>query len=96
MKLTIIPSDNAVYKNGECYLGLDLSNVPTNIHALQWYETEGEIELINNLDRTKPQNEIIFELPVWVDDCLSKWNEAKIVHETGIAANQPQTGLQTA
>ena len=100
MKLTIIPSDGAIYKDGVVYSGLDLSNVPSNVHALQWYETEGEIEFRG---KPKPQNEIIFELPVWANDCLNKWNEAKAAEEAAIlaakeaASNQPQTqGTQTA
>ena len=100
MKLTIIPSDGAVYKEGVSYSGLDLSSVPANVHALQWYETEGEVEFSG---KPKPQNEIIFELPVWAEDCLTKWNEAKAVEEAAIlaakeaAANQPKTmGVQTA
>jgi hypothetical protein len=86
MKLTIIPSDGAVYKDGVSYSGLDLSVVPTNIHALQWYETEGEVEFINNSDRTKPQNELIAELPAWANACVTKWNEAKAAEEAAIAA----------
>jgi hypothetical protein len=74
MKLTIIREDGAVYKDGYSYSGLDLSSVPANVHALQWYETEGEIEFIG---RPKPQNEIITELPSWANACVVKWDEAK-------------------
>ena len=38
MRLSIIPSDKAVYVDGASQLGLDLPFIPTNIHALQWYE----------------------------------------------------------
>jgi hypothetical protein len=97
MKLSIIPSDGAVYKDGLCYANLDLSNIPDNIHALQWYETEGEIEFSGT---PKPQNEIITELPSWVNACVAKWDEAKAAHKNAIAqiaANQPQTtGTQAA
>ena len=108
MRLSIIRADGAVYKDGVSYSGLDLSNVPANIHALQWYKTEGEIEFINNPDRTKPQNELISELPAWATACVTKWDEAKVEFETAIEtakaeaeayriANQPQTtGTQTA
>lgn len=100
MRLTIIRADGAVYKDGVSYSGLDLSNVPANIHALQWYETEGEVEFINNPNRTKPQNEIISELPTWATTCVTKWDEAKVAEEIAIAeaaANQPvTTGTQTA
>lgn len=82
MNLTIIPIDGAVYKDGYSYSGLDLSAVPSNVHALQWYETEGEIEFIG---RPKPQNEIITELPSWATEALNKWNEAKATEEAATA-----------
>ena len=46
MRLTIIPSDKAIGINGEFIsnIGEDLSWVPSNIHAVQWYDTWGEIE----------------------------------------------------
>jgi hypothetical protein len=86
MRLSIIRADGAVYKDGVSYSGLDLSNVPANIHALQWYETEGEVEFINNPDRTKPQNELIAELPAWANACVTKWNEAKAAKQAAAEA----------
>jgi len=100
MRLTIIPVDGAVYKDGISFSGLDLAAIPTSIHALQWYETEGEVEFIG---RPKPQNEIISELPAWVNACIDKWNEAKATQDAAeiemkdfVAKNQPTTGLATA
>lgn len=87
MQLTIIRADNAVYIDGISYVDLDLTNVPSNVHALQWYETDGEIEFINNSDRTKPQNELISELPAWANACVDKWNEAKSAEEAEILKN---------
>lgn len=101
MKLTIVPSDNNVGINEQFFADLDLSscNIPANIHALQWYETEGEIEFVNNPDRTKPQNEIITTLPAWADTCVLKWNEAKVAYDAFVSASiesQPITqGTQT-
>jgi len=99
MKLTIIRSDGAVYKDSISYSGLDLSVVPTNVHALQWKNTAGWIEFVDNDDGTKPQNEPITVLPDWVNACLTKWDEAKTAAEAAaaIATNQPTTtGIQTA
>jgi hypothetical protein len=100
MRLTIIPVDGAVYKDGYSYSGLDLSSVPANVHALQWYETEGEIEFSG---KPKLQNETITELPSWANTCVAKWDEAKVAYDAAIAAaqqaaqNQPQTtGTQAA
>jgi hypothetical protein len=73
MKLTIIPTDGAVGEDGKFYLELDLSScgIPSNVHALQWQDTAGEIEY----DTTIP-NEIITELPAWANCCMTKWTEA--------------------
>lgn len=104
MKLTIIPIDKKVGVDG-LFLKFDLSAcvIPANIHALQWYDTEGEVEFINNPDRTKPQNKLISELPVWANACVTKWSESKVAQADAIAkaeacrlANQPSTNIQTA
>jgi hypothetical protein len=88
MRLTIVPVDKTVGVGGFFYSNLDLSScgIPDNVHALQWYETEGEIEFNG---RPKPQNELITELPVWANACVTKWNEAKTAEEQ--AKIQPAT-----
>jgi hypothetical protein len=75
MKLTIIVEDNAVYVNNLSRI-LDLSQcaIPSDIHALQWKETAGWVEFVDNFDGTKPQNEFITELPVWANACVEVWN----------------------
>jgi len=93
MKLTIIPSDGAVYKDGSSYSGLDLSVVPSNIHALQWKNTTGWIEFVDNDDGTKPQNEQITALPDWVNACLTKWDEAKVAEEAARLAAEEAARL---
>jgi hypothetical protein len=81
MKLTIVPADNAVYKDNLCWAGLDLSTcgIPSDVHALQWYDTRGWIEF-KEIDpfTPKPQNQDITELPAWAECCLEKWEEANI------------------
>jgi hypothetical protein len=81
MKITIINKDKTVYKNNKAFNKLNLLTVPNNIHALQWHETQGHIEFNDN----KP-NEIITELPLWANDCLSEWetvntNELNLLEE---------------
>ena len=101
MKLTVIPSDGAVYVDGVFYLELFI-NAPVDVHALQWMTTNGWIEYVNNSDGTKPQNKSITELPDWALAAKTKWDEAKAANEAAIAAatalaqNQPTTqGTQT-
>jgi hypothetical protein len=77
MKLTIIPSDKAVYVNGVSYLNLDLSscNIPSEVRALQWDSTSeassGWIEFLDYSD-----NQPITELPAWAVYAQSTWEQA--------------------
>lgn len=75
MRLTIIPDDKKVGIDGVFFANLDLSTcgIPENIHALQWYETEGEVEFSG---KPKPLNEEITELPVWANGCVAVYNAA--------------------
>ena len=66
MRLTIIVSDGAVYKNGSSYSELDLSFMPSDVRAFQWYETYGEIEYKRQIVDGKsvhPENELVTSLP---------------------------------
>jgi hypothetical protein len=86
MKLTIIPIDGTVNKNGKAYLELDFSScgIPADVHALQWGEYEpnkGHIEFKSPLT----QNQEIAELPVWANACLTKWGEAEAEAEAEAA-----------
>jgi hypothetical protein len=71
MKLTIIPSDGAVYENGVCYLNLTWNGTPLDVHALQWFDVEGWIEFNDG----KP-NETITELPQWANNAMDAWTVA--------------------
>lgn len=88
MKITIIPEDGAVYKDGVSYSNLDLSFVDASIHALQWTGSAGWIEFKENENGEKAQNEKITSLPNWVTDCLSLWDGAKIAEDE---ANRAKT-----
>lgn len=72
MKLTIIPIDGNVKKDGIGYIGLDLSScgIPSNVRAFQWQETLGWLEFWDQ------DNQDITELPSWVNGCLSVWDQA--------------------
>ena len=59
-RLTIIPSDGAVYTDTYVVLGLDLSFIPSNVHALQWNNGAE-----NWIEYTDSPNETITELPAW-------------------------------
>jgi len=73
MKLTIIPNDDSVGKDGKFYNGLTLSScaIPVDVHALQWNETSGWIEYRS----AEVANEEIIQLPEWANCCVAKWDE---------------------
>ena len=79
MRITIIPSDNYVsVDNDNSHYPLDLSSclIPSNIHALQWYDSRGWVEFIDPIDpfSSKQQNEEIIQLPQWANNCIEVYN----------------------
>ena len=100
MKLTIIPSDSTVYVDNYAIHNIDLSFIPSNVHALQWKVDLGWIEFVENNDFTKPQNETISELPAWANSAYNAWLTRKTEIDAAAAAaaarSQPTTtGTQT-
>lgn len=71
MRLTIIPPDGTVCENGVCYTGLSWEGTPENIHALQWFDTYGWIEL-----KSGAPNEDIDALPSWANNAQEAWYNA--------------------
>jgi len=71
MKITVIPEDGKVSIDGEGYEGLDLSSIDSSIHAVQWYDTDGEIEIKDARGRMVENREITsfdefaFVIPLW-------------------------------
>jgi hypothetical protein len=87
MRVTIIPEDGFVSVDGEGYSGLDLSFIPYEVHALQWYDDEGEIEYQDQRGRATHNEEItaLEQFEYW-DQCYAAWQAAKAATET---AEQP-------
>jgi len=71
MKLTIIPSDGAVYENNICYSNLTWQGTPLNVHALQWLDVAGWIEFNDGTP-----NEDITVLPQWANNAMDAWTVA--------------------
>jgi hypothetical protein len=81
MKLTIIKDDGAVYKDSVSYSSLSLPTIPSDVHALQWNESIGHIEFVDNVKA----NEAITELPSWANNALTAWQTAYETEQTEIA-----------
>ena len=88
MRLTIIPSDRAVYVNGSVITGLIFSS-PGTVRALQWKESSGWIEYTDG-----GLNEQINALPQWAVDAVAA--RTKAVADALEAANAPPTAEQLA
>ena len=82
MRLTIIPSEDKISINGEPIVGCDVSWIPEfvgditgvsqKVHAVQWYDDHGEIELVN-----RDSNIPITELGVF-EQAITKYEERKL------------------
>jgi len=86
MKLTIIKNDGAVYKDSVSYADLSLPTIPSDVHALQWNESIGHIEFVDNVKA----NEAITELPSWANDALTAWQTAYEIEQAEIARLQAE------
>lgn len=58
-RISIIPDDGTVAVNGMSLAGLDLSFLPNDIHAVQWYGENGEVEFKTDIYGYKKMNEKI-------------------------------------
>jgi uncharacterized LabA/DUF88 family protein len=70
--MTIIPVDSRVTIDGVSIGDLDLSWIPENIHAVQWYDTYGEVELV-----TSDPNIDITELGIY-EQAIPLWESKKL------------------
>lgn len=73
MRMTIIKNDTYVAIDGVGYIGIDMSNLPEDFHALQWYETLGNLELIDPITRVM-KNETIYSLDPYATQ-ISGWQQ---------------------
>lgn len=88
MKLSIIRDMGLVHVDGEGYDKLDMSDVPADVHALQWNGESGEIEYISN----EIPNTSITSLPDWADLAKAK-KDAKDAEEAAEKAAQEASDL---
>ena len=66
MKITIIPSDNTIGIDGDFLLSIqqDISWIPENIHAVQWYNTWGEVEYTDGSPNERIEEHGIYQQAV--------------------------------
>jgi hypothetical protein len=76
MRLTIIRVDRSVYIDSVAYSPLSMDDVPSNVHALQWFDSYGWIEFNDG-----SSNQPITELPSWAITCVQEWEAADYAHK---------------
>lgn len=98
MKITIIADDGFVSQDGVGYTGLAL-NLDANIHAVQWYDTYGEIEykpVFDGVAVSKAPNKLITDMTAF-DTAMAEWAKADaLVKAAALAAlvtDQPKPAV---
>jgi hypothetical protein len=74
MRLTIVPNTKKVNIDGVSYIDLDLSFIDPSIHAVQWKDTQGEIERWNPDTEQILANEPITDISQF-QKAIDLWNE---------------------
>jgi len=97
MRLIIIPDDGSVSVDGVGFGGLNLSFMDASVHAVQWYETHGEIEVKDPVTGRMIANEVITSIDAF-QPAIAVWQAEKAAQEAAAAAaaaaavnNQPAT-----
>jgi hypothetical protein len=75
MRLTIVVEDRLVIVDGDAHNVSDLSFIPEGVHAIQWYEYEGEVEYVDARGRPT-HNERITDISPY-QQALDAWQQAK-------------------
>jgi hypothetical protein len=83
MRVSIIKEDGTVVKDGVSYTNLDLSALPSEFHALQWYDTKGDVES-KDADGN-PVNTSITDLSSY-QWCIDAWQAAYDAEQAAAAA----------
>jgi len=71
MRLTVIPFDKLIIKDGEGYNVDNLDYLDSNINAIQWYDDKGEVEYLDGTE-----NLSITDITPY-NQCLTDWDAAK-------------------
>ena len=99
MRLTIVPSENKISIDGQPLIECDVSWIPEfvgnitgvsqKVHAVQWYDDHGEIELV-----TTDNNIVITELGVF-EQAITKYEERKLAIQKTIQETSEAIDIDT-
>ncbi len=85
-RVTIIPVDGFCSVEGVGYTGIDMTNVPADVHAIQWYGTHGEVEIKDPVTGKLVRNEFIADLSEYQSVLASYWTTRTAAEESQAAA----------
>lgn len=88
MRLTIIADDKTISIDQQNISPVEMPQLDSAIHAVQWYDTWGEVEFRTALTDgvpTKPANQTITDIAPY-QWAVAAWNEAKAARDAEIAA----------
>lgn len=92
MRMTILADDNSVAIDGEGYGNLNLSFLDPTIHAVQWYDTHGEVEHKDPATGKMTANREIQNIDEF-QQAITVWQAAKDAAEAArLAAETPVGG----
>lgn len=92
MRMTILADDNSVAIDGEGYGNLNLSFLDPTIHAVQWYDTHGEVEHKDPTTGKMTANREIQSIDEF-QQAITVWQVAKDAAEAArLAAETPVGG----
>lgn len=75
MRISVVRPDGVVVVDGEGIKGVNLDQLDADIHAIQWFGDEGEIERVDTRGRIISNEEISSFVPYqWIIDA---WQSAK-------------------
>jgi hypothetical protein len=82
MKITIIPSDKTIIIDNQPLLDIqqDISWIPSDVNAVQWYDTWGEVEYTDTRDNLR-----IEELGIYEQAIIDYNNEIQRIQDELIA-----------
>lgn len=79
-RITVVKVDGVVCVDGRCFFGIDMSSMPDNLHAMQWFGTAGEEER-RDIQTGRPVNLPITSLDAY-SDVLDQWEAKRILEDT--------------
>lgn len=71
-RVTVVKTDGYACVDGKCYNGIDMSSLPEDLHAMQWYGSQGEEEYRDPVTR-RHTNFIIHSLSPY-QAIIDQWN----------------------